>query len=386
MVIGLARDYYEILGVDRNASQDEIKKAYRKLAKKYHPDMNPGDKEAEQKFKEINEAYEVLSDPEKKARYDQFGHAGVNGQGGFNTGGFGGGFGDFGDFGDFGGFGDIFDMFFGEGFTGRRRNSPQKGADIRYHMTITFEEAAFGAEKEFRVERTEMCSTCNGTGAKPGTKPVTCGYCGGTGQIRQTQRTPLGSFTQVRTCEHCRGTGKIIKELCPDCRGTGRMRRSRRVKVKIPAGVDNGSVISLRGEGELGVNGGPPGDLFIEIKVKPHEIFKREGQNIICEIPISFVQAALGAEIEVPTLEGKIKYTIPEGTQSGTVFRLKGKGIPSVRGYGRGDELIKVYVEVPKKLTEKQKELLRKFAEISGEDVNEQSKSFFEKMRNVFGG
>ncbi|SHE30763.1 molecular chaperone DnaJ [Caldanaerobius fijiensis DSM 17918] len=381
----MAKDYYEILGVDRNASQDDIKKAYRKLAKKYHPDMNPGDKEAEQKFKEINEAYEVLSDPEKRARYDQFGHAGVNGQGGFDTGGFG-GFGGFGDFGDFGGFGDIFDMFFGEGFTGRRRNAPQKGADIRYSMTISFEEAAFGAEKEFRIERTEACSTCGGTGAKPGTKPAVCGYCGGTGQIRQTQRTPLGSFTQVRTCEHCHGTGKIIKEPCPECRGTGRARKSRRVKVKIPAGVDNGSVISLRGEGEQGINGGPPGDLFIEIKVRPHEIFKREGQNIICEIPISFVQAALGAEIEVPTLEGKIKYTIPEGTQSGTIFRLKGKGIPNVHGYGRGDELIKVYVEVPKKLTEKQKELLRKFAEISGEDVNEQSKSFFEKMRNVFGG
>lgn len=375
------RDYYEVLGLSKEASEDEIKSAYRKLAKKYHPDMNPGNKEAEKKFKEINEAYEVLSNPDKKAKYDQFGHAGVDNQGGFDPNDFGG----FGDFSNFGGFGDIFDMFFGEGM-GSKRSGPRKGADIKQSIMVSFMEAVFGAPKEFNVERTENCPTCGGTGAKPGTRPVTCGYCGGTGQVKVTQRTPLGSFTQVRPCEHCHGTGRIIKEPCVKCRGTGKVRRLRKISVKIPAGVDNGTIISLNGEGEPGINGGSPGDLYIEVHVRPHELFKRNGNDVICEIPITIVQAALGDEIEIPTLEGKMKYKIPEGIQPGTVLRLRGKGIQSLRGYGKGDQLLKVNVEIPKRLTEKQKNILRSFAEASGQDIGEQGKNFFKKMRNVFGG
>jgi len=379
------RDYYEVLGVDRNASDAEIKKAYRKLAKQYHPDVNPGDKAAEAKFKEINEAYEVLSDPQKRARYDQFGHAGTdpNGFGGFE--GFGGGFGDF----DFGGIGDIFESFFGgSGFgrsSTRSRSGPRKGADLKYSMEISFEEAVFGAEKEIHINRLETCGTCNGTGAKPGTSPVTCSHCNGTGQVQYRQSTPFGQFVNIKTCDVCHGEGKIITNPCTTCNGKGKVRKSVKIKVNIPAGIDDGQTISLRGEGEPGSKGGPPGDLFISIRVKPHPLFQRQGNDIYCDIPITFVQAALGAELEVPTLDGKVKYNIPEGTQTGTVFRLRGKGVPFLRGSGRGDQYVKVYIDVPKRLNEKQKALLREFAQISGDEVHEQRKGFFDKMKDALG-
>lgn len=375
------RDYYEILGVSRDASETEIKKAYRKLARKYHPDVNPGDKEAEERFKEINEAYEVLSDSQKRARYDQFGHAGVNGQGGFDPG----GFESFGDFGDFG-FDDIFDAFFGGGFGRERRNTgPRRGADIRYDLEISLEEAAFGVEKDIQIARMEKCPTCGGSGAKPGTEPVICPVCNGTGKIQRSQTTPFGRFVNVTTCNHCHGEGRIIKEPCPRCNGSGRIRKSRKIHVKVPAGVDTGSRLRISGEGEIGEKGASPGDLYIFIKVRPHKFFTRHGDDIICEIPISFVQAALGDELEVPTLDGKIKLKIPEGTQPGTQFRLKGKGIPHLRGYGRGDQHVKVNVVVPKKLNEKQKKILQEFAEISGEEIKQHHKGFFEKMKDAFG-
>lgn len=380
------RDYYEILGVPKNATDDEIKKAYRRLAKKYHPDVNQGDSTAEAKFKEINEAYEVLGDSQKRARYDRFGHAG------FEQGGFDGGFGGFGDFGGFGGFGDIFETFFdgafgGSGFgrSSRGRKGPQRGADLKYRLEITFEEAAFGVEKEISLTRTELCNTCKGNGTKPGTSRETCKHCNGTGQTQHRQNTPLGSFVSIRTCDVCGGEGKIIITPCETCKGSGRTRKNVRINVKIPAGIDNGQTISLRGEGEPGTRGGPPGDLYIDIFVKPHAIFQRQGSDIMCEIPITFVQGALGAEIEIPTLEGKIQYNIPEGTQTGTVFKIKGKGIPNIRGNGRGDLYLKVNIEVPRKLNEKQKAILREFASISGDEVYEQRKSFFDKMKDALG-
>ncbi len=374
------KDYYEILGVNRSASDSEIKKAYRLLAKKYHPDVNSGDKAAEARFKEVSQAYEVLSDPQKKARYDQFGHAGVdpNGFGGF------GGFEDF----DLGGFGDIFESFFGNmgfGTSGRRRNGPQKGADLKVSVTISFEEAAFGVEKEVSVSRFEDCSDCKGTGASEGTQPETCDNCKGTGQVQYRQNTPLGQFVNVRTCSQCQGEGKVIKNPCTSCSGQGRIRKTRRVKVQIPAGIDDDQVISLRGEGDPGVRGGPPGDLYIVVDVKPHSLFKREGYNVICEVPITFTQAALGAELEIPTLDGKVRYEIPEGTQTGTVFRLKNKGIQSLRGHGRGDQYVKINIEVPKSLTDRQKELLREFAELTGEEAHDMRRSFFEKMKDALG-
>ena len=338
------RDYYEVLGVSRNASEADIKKAYRKLAKKYHPDVNPGNREAEAKFKEVNEAYEVLSDPQKKAQYDQFGHAGVNSNG---FGGTGGGFADF----DFG-FGDIFESFFGgSGFgSSSRRNAPQKGRDLRYNLEISFEEAAFGAEKEITILRMEKCDKCGGSGAKPGTTATTCSTCNGTGQVQYKQRTPFGQFINVKTCSACNGEGKIINNPCTMCHGKGQVRKSKKVKINVPAGIDDGQTISLRGEGDPGTKGGPPGDLYISISVRPHPLFTRKGYDIICEIPITFAQAALGAEIEVPTLDGRVKYSIHEGTQSGTVFRLKNKGVQDIQGYGRGDQYVKVIVEVPKNL------------------------------------
>ncbi|WP_026476289.1 molecular chaperone DnaJ [Alkaliphilus transvaalensis] len=369
------RDFYEVLGVDRNASAEDLKRAYRKLAMKYHPDRNPGDKEAEEKFKELNEAYEVLGSPEKKQRYDQFGHAGVNGNGGGGFEGFGGGFEDI--------FGDIFDMFGGGGFSSRRRSGPQKGADIKYETTVTFEEAAFGTEKTVEFHRNDNCDKCEGTGAKPGTAKKTCVHCQGKGEIRYAQRTPLGQIVNVKTCPHCDGNGQIIESPCPSCKGKGKVRKHKKIKVKIPAGVDTGMVIPIRGEGEPGVKGGPPGDFYVVIRVLPHKIFQRDGMDIICEIPITFVQATLGDEMEVPTLEGKVKYKIAEGTQSGTVFRLKGKGIVSPRGHGKGDQYVKVIVEVPKKLSEKQKDILKQFAAEGGEEVHEQRKSFFDKVKDV---
>ncbi|MCX7780709.1 MAG: molecular chaperone DnaJ [Negativicutes bacterium] len=377
------RDYYEVLGVNKGASDDEIKKAYRKLARKYHPDVNRDNpKEAEEKFKEVNEAYEVLSDPNRRAQYDQFGHAafdGAQGAGGF--GGFGGA--------AAGGFSDIFDMFFGQsgfGFGGRRNYGPEKGADLRFDMEITFEQAAFGIETEVTLPRTEECQTCQGTGAAPGTHPETCPQCRGTGQVQVTQNTPFGRMVNVRTCERCRGEGKIILSPCRDCSGKGKIRRQRKIKVKIPAGVDNGSRLRVAHEGESGVRGGPPGDLYVYIFVKPHKLFTREGDDVICEVPISFVQAALGDEIEVPTLDGKVKLRIPEGTQPGAVLRIKDKGIPHLRGHGRGDQHVKVKVVIPKKLTDRQRELLVELAKAGSDDINPEQKGFFQKMKDAFGG
>lgn len=376
------RDYYEVLGVSKDASEQDIKKAYRKMAMKYHPDRNPDNKEAEEKFKEVNEAYEVLSSPDKRKRYDQFGHAGMNGNGG-------GGFEGFGGFSGGGGFedifGDIFDMFGGGFSSSRRRSGPQKGADLQYETTITFEEAAFGVEKEVEFYRNDSCHTCSGTGAKPGTTTNTCKKCNGTGEVKFAQRTPLGQIVNVRPCDECNGDGKIIETPCSTCNGKGKVRKLRKLKVKIPAGVDTGSVISIRGEGEPGIKGGPTGDFYVVINVLPHKIFKRDGYDVICEMPITFVQATLGDELEVPTLEGKVKYKIAEGTQSGTIFRLKSKGIVHPKGYGKGDQYVKVIIEVPTKLSEKQKEILRTFASESGEEVHEQRKSFFNKVKDVFG-
>ena len=376
----MAKDYYEILGINKDASEEEIKKAFRKLAIQYHPDKNQGNKEAEEKFKEVNEAYQVLSDPDKRAKYDRFGTADFNGQGGFNGG--------FGDFQDMGGFGDIFDTIFGGGFGGfsgaTRRNGPQKGNDLEFNLNLTFEEAAFGVTKNIDINRYENCGKCNGSGAKAGTGPITCDKCGGTGRVRVQRNTAFGSFVSEVTCDKCGGKGTIIKDACPECHGSGRIKKRRKITINVPAGVDTGNTIPLRGQGESGLRGGENGDLYVNIRVLPHKIFKRDGVEVICEIPISFPQAALGAEIDVPTLEGIIKYTIPEGTQSGSIFRVKGKGIPRIRGYGRGDELIKIIVEVPKKLNEKQKELLKEYAEGCGEEVNEQKKTFFDKVKDAF--
>ena len=350
------RDYYEVLGIDKNTSETEIKKAYRKLARKYHPDVNPENKDAESKFKEINEAYEVLSDPEKKQRYDQFGHAGTDPNG------FGGGFGGFsgGTAGDFGGCGDIFDMFFG-GAASARNAGPQQGADLRLDLELSFEEAAFGVEKELEIPRTENCATCKGSGAKPGTNPITCSQCQGKGEIRFTQRTALGHFQTVKTCPQCNGSGKVISTPCPDCRGAGKVKRKTKIKFKIPAGVDTGSRIRLSGEGEAGLRGGPSGDLYVFIEVRPHKYFERRGNDLFMEFPITFIQATLGDEIQVPTLQGKAALKISEGTQSHTVLRMKGQGINRLHGGGRGDLYVKVMVVTPTKLTEEQKQRLRDF-------------------------
>jgi molecular chaperone DnaJ len=371
------QDYYELLGVSRSASADELKKAYRKLARKYHPDANPDAPNAETRFKEISEAYVVLSDPEKRANYDRFGHAGADGQG----------FGGFNGFGDFGGLGDIFEMFFGAG--GRRRSGPEKGSDIRADLELDLNEAAFGLEREIKVARTETCSTCGGSGAAAGSKPVKCSACNGAGQVQYAQNTPFGRIVQSHACDRCRGTGSMVEKPCPTCRGTGKVKRTRGIKVKIPPGVDSGSRLRVAGEGELGTRGGPRGDLYVYIHVKPHKVFSREGDDLICEMQISFVQASLGDELEIPTLEGTVKLKIPEGTQPGTVFRMKGKGVPNVSGYGRGDQHVVVKVITPSKLTEKQKSLLKEFALLGGEQqkVNPTGdKSIFEKVKDAFMG
>ena len=373
------RDYYEVLGVSRGASEDEIKKAYKKMARKYHPDLDPGDKTAEEKFKEVNEAYEVLSDADKKARYDQYGHAGVDPN--FGAGGFGGGFdGGF----DFGDLGDIFGSFFGGGFGGGRRtnpNAPQRGESIRMSIAISFEEAAFGCEKAVTVERYETCDTCHGNGCAPGTSPEVCPDCHGTGTVQVRRQTPMGVFATSSPCPKCGGKGRIIHQPCKDCRGSGMVRKKKTIQASIPAGIDNGQTISIRGQGNAGKNGGPAGDLLITITVRPHELFRREGTSVLCEAPITFTQAVLGAELEIPTIDGKVKYTLPEGTQSGTTFRLKGKGIPSINGRGRGDQYVTVYIETPKNLNKEQKEALKKFAETMGESNYEEQKKFFKKFK-----
>ena len=371
------RDYYEVLGVTKGASDDEIKKAYKKMARKYHPDLNPDNKEAEEKFKEVNEAYEVLSDPNKKARYDQYGHAGVDPN-------FGAGAGFDGNF-DFGDLGDIFGSFFVGGFGGGGRrsnpNAPQRGESIRLSLTISFEEAAFGCEKEVSVDRMEQCGTCGGNGCAAGTTPEICPDCHGTGQVQVRRQTPMGVFATSSPCGRCGGKGKIIHQPCSDCRGSGSVRKRKTIKASIPAGIDNGQTISIRGQGHAGKNGGPAGDLLITITVRPHELFRREGTSVLCEAPITFAQAVLGAELEIPTIDGKVKYDLPEGTQSGTTFRLKGKGIPSINGRGRGDQYVTVYIETPRNLNKEQKEALKKFAEAVGDNNYEERKKFFKKFK-----
>lgn len=370
------RDYYEVLGVGKEANADELKKAYRKLAREYHPDVNKA-ADAESKFKEIKEAYDVLSDDQKRATYDRFGHVDPNqGMGG---GGFGGQ--------DFGGFGDIFDMFFGGGGGNRRDpNAPQRGNDLQYTMTIEFKEAVFGKETDITIPRTENCDTCHGSGAKPGTKPETCSTCRGSGQQEVVQNTAFGRIVNRRVCSACNGQGKIIKEKCGDCHGSGKVKKQRKIHVKIPAGVDDGAQLRISGEGEPGLRGGPSGDLYIILRVKPHDFFEREGDDIYCEIPLTFAQAALGDEIEIPTLTEKVKLKIPAGTQTDTHFRLKGKGVPRLRGYGQGDQHVKVVVVTPANLSEEQKELLRKFAGLSGEQTHEQHQTIFERMKKAFLG
>jgi len=368
------KDYYESLGLKKDASEAEIKKAFRQQAKKFHPDVNPGNSRAEARFKEINEAYEVLSDSDKKARYDQFGHAGVDpnfggaGAGGPFGGGFGGGFGGM----DFD-LGDIFGSIFGGGGGGastRSRNAPRKGERVRANLTITFEEAAFGCEREISIQRVEKCDDCNGSGCKKGTTAEKCSDCGGRGVVTTQQRTPFGVMQSTADCPKCNGRGKIIHQPCEKCKGLGMVRRNRTIKVKIPGGIDNGQTVSMHGQGSAGVNGGEAGDLFVTVTIRRHEHFEREGSSVLLSMPVSFVQAALGAELEVPTLDGKVKYTIPAGTQTGTVFRLKNKGIQNLRGSGRGDQYITVKVAVPTSLNSEQRELLIKYAEAGGDTVD----------------
>lgn len=380
----MARDYYDILGVDRNASQDEIKKAFRKKARQYHPDVNKDNpKEAEEKFKEANEAYEVLSDETKKAQYDQFGHDAFKQGGGAGAGGFQGGFGGFSGFGGGGGFDNIFDMFFGGGASAQQ--GPQKGNDLREDIDISFEDAAFGKSMDIEIHRHEECDHCHGTGGEPGTKVDTCPNCNGSGQEAVIQNTPFGRMQSVRTCSRCHGAGKIIEKTCSKCRGTGEMLVKRKIAIKIPPGVDNGSRLRVANEGEPGVLGGPKGDLYVYIYVRPHKEFERSGNDVVSRVNITFAQAALGATIQVNTLDGKVELKIPEGTQTGTTFRVKGKGIPYLRNPNqRGDQHIIVTVQTPKKLTDTQRELLLRFASESDEDVNnlQVSKSLFEKIKD----
>ena len=374
------RDYYEVLGVSKTATDAEIKKAYRKLAKENHPDLHPGDKEAEARFKEANDAYEILSDSDKRSRYDQFGFAGVDpSYAAQNGGGFGGGFdGGF----DFGDLGDIFGSFFGGGFGGARsRTGPQRGESLRTGLTITFEEAAFGCEKEVTLERVEQCPDCKGSGAAPGTSPETCSNCGGSGAVQQRRQTPMGVFATTGPCPRCGGKGKTISSPCKSCGGTGQIRKRKTVKVSIPAGIDNGQIISLRGQGNAGKNGGPAGDLQIVVSVQPHQLFRRDGSDVYCDAPITFTQAVLGGDLEIPTIDGKVSYTLPEGTQTGSTFRLKGKGIPNVNGRGRGDQFVTVHIETPRGLSREQKEALRKFSETLKEHNYKERKSWFDKFK-----
>lgn len=363
------RDYYESLGVGRSASADEIKKAYRKIALKCHPDRNPGDKTAEERFKEASEAYQVLSDPERRAQYDRFGHAAFDqsaGFGGFST----------------AGFEEIFGDIFGDFFGGRRgRGRARRGEDLRYDLEIQFEEAIFGTEKTIRVPRLSTCPDCDGSGARGASGRETCSACRGSGQLRYQQ----GLFSVAKTCGQCQGQGSVVRDPCRKCGGAGALQTQQALSVRIPPGVDTGSRLKLRGEGEAGTKGAPSGDLYVILHVREHPLFGREGNDIICDVPIGFTQAALGAEIDVPTPHGKIKMKVPAGTQSGNVFRLKGKGVPDVRGHGQGDALVRVVVETPKKLSPRQRELLEEFAHLSGEEVHPISKGFFDKVKEIFG-
>ena len=376
------RDYYEVLGVEKSASADEIKKAYRKSAMKYHPDRNPGDKAAEEKFKELGEAYEVLSDEDKRARYDQFGFAGVDPNYGGGAGGYGGGFGGFGDFGDLG---DIFGSFFGGGGGGRRsQNAPRRGEDIGIRLDLTFEEAAFGCEKEVSAQRIENCSSCNGSGSADGVIE-TCSQCRGSGQVRTVQNFMGMQMQSTTTCPSCSGRGKIVKTPCNTCRGKGKVRRTQKVRIKIPAGINQGQVVPIRGQGNVGSNGGPSGDLLVEIYLKKHPIFTRQGMDVFCEVPITFTQAALGAQIEVPTLDGKATYEIPEGTQTGRQFTMSGAGIPQINNpKRRGNQYFTVVVETPTKLTKEQKELLQKLDDSLEVKSSPKRKKFFDTLKDFF--
>ncbi|MGI6212832.1 MAG: molecular chaperone DnaJ [Anaerovoracaceae bacterium] len=383
------RDYYEVLGLKKGASEDDIKKAFRKMALKYHPDRNPGDKDAEEKFKEVNEAYSVLSDPDKKSKYDRFGFAGVDPNAGFGGAG-GSGFGGF-QSADFGDIGDIFNDFFGGAFGGgfggqqaSRRTGPRKGRDVQKNVRIKFEDAAFGVKKDITVNKYVKCKTCGGEGAAPGTHRKTCPKCNGTGQVTQVASTAFGRFQQTGPCPECGGRGTIIEKPCPDCRGTGKVKSNVKISVNIPAGVDNGSIIPIRGQGEPGENNGPNGDLYIVIQVEPHPIFRREQNNLYIDIPISFNQAALGDEITVPTLDGKVSYKVPAGTQPGTVFRLKGKGVRNVQNGRMGDLYVKVQLEVPTKLNGAQKKAIREMGNVVGNDCYKGKTSFAQKIKDLF--
>ena len=379
------RDYYEVLGIQKGASEEEIKKAFRRMALKYHPDRNQGDKDAEEKFKEVNEAYSVLSDPEMKKKYDMFGFAGVDptanaGQQGGYTQWTGGGF-------DGMDFGDIFSDFFGGGCSGgsaRRRNSPQKGRDRQHSLKITFEEAAFGTTKTINVRKDVKCEKCSGSGAAPGTQKRTCSKCGGTGQINTVRNTLFGQMQTATTCPECNGTGQVIDTPCPDCHGTGQIMKNIKIEVKIPAGVDEGSVLPIRGQGEPGRNGGPNGDLYVVLAVSEHKLFQREGNDLYLDIPISFTQAALGDDITVPTLEGKVSYKVPAGTQPGTVFRLRGKGITDVHGGRKGDLYVKVSLEVPTKLNAEQKKLIREMGDKVGTECYKKKSGWAQKLKDFF--
>ena len=373
------RDFYEVLGVSRGASDEEIKKAYRKLAVKFHPDKNPGDKSAEEQFKELGEAYEALRDPQKRAAYDQYGHAAFDPRARASRGGgFGGGFHDpFEIFREVFGGGTIFDSFFGGGSD---PSQPQRGDDLRYDLEITLEEAALGCEKEVALSKLDRCETCNGSGMEQGSKIRTCSTCGGRGQVL----TSRGIFSIAQTCPHCKGAGRMVEKPCKTCHGEGKRERSSKIKLRIPPGVDAGSRLRSSGNGEAGFRGGPPGDLYVVLHIKAHEIFQRDGDDLICEVPVSFAQAALGAEIEVPTLEGRANIKVPAGTQPGTIFRVKGKGVKNLQGYGHGDLHVRIQIEVPTRLTGEQKEKLRQFSESCGDDANPISRSFFEKAKKLF--
>ena len=379
------RDYYEVLGVPKDADEAALKKAYRVLAKKYHPDANPGDKEAEAKFKEASEAYSVLSDPEKRRKYDQFGHAAFEGGAG-GAGGYGGFDFNGADMGDI--FGDIFGDFFGGGRSayGRSSNGPMRGANLRTGVRITFEEAVFGCEKEIEMVLKDECATCHGTGAKPGTSPETCTKCGGKGKVVFTQQSFFGTVQNVQTCPDCNGTGKVVKDKCPDCRGTGYISNRKKIKVSIPAGIDNGQQIRLSGQGEAGKNGGPYGDLYIVFRVKPSKEFRRNGTTIYSDAPISFAQAALGDKIRVNTVHGPVDLTIPAGTQPNTNFKLRGQGVPKINGTGNGDQEVTVKVVIPKKINDKQKEALVDYVKAGGGNISPQEKNFFERLKDKLNG